>query len=409
MEISKRQLGDVVELQVKGRLDNYWADFFAGGVSAAIQEGAHHLRLDLSEVNFVSSAGIGMLVRFHQQLQAIQGSFAITQASPRVRSVIQLVALDKILFADAPVATPTAPAAKVHTTLTTELGSFDVYELAPTGSMECTLVGRPELLATTGFGAEQSVTRHVGRSALAVGLGAFGASYEDGRGRFGEFLSVGGCSAHLPTDASNMPDYLISAKNFVPELQVLYGVECHGAASRLVRFEAPREGRMALSALAQLCLQLSASSSIALAIVAEAATLVGASLRASPDNGASFEFPQIRKTIAFTPSSEHSTAVIVGICSYDPPSELQPFVRPLAGEGPAVGHFHGAVFSYRPVQRGHIELAGTVRSIFQLQTLRAVIHLVNDCRPLNGAGQTELIRGACWFGSIAKYTREEKA
>jgi len=178
-----------------------------------------------------------------------------------------------------------------------------------------------------------------------------------------------------------------------------------------VRFEAQRDGRTPLSGLAQLCLQLSGSSSIALAIVAEAATMVGASLRASPENGtgASFVFPQIRKTIAFTPSAEHSTAVIVGICSYDPPVELRPFVRPLAGECPTMGHFHGAVFSYRPVQRGHIELAETVRSIFESQTLKAVIHLINDCRPLNGAGETELIRGACWLAPIAKYTREEKA
>jgi anti-anti-sigma factor len=409
MEISKRQLGDIVELQVKGRLDNYWADFFAGGISDAIQEGAHHLRLDLSEVNFVSSAGIGILVRFHQQLQAIQGSFTITQASPRVRSTIQLVALDKILLADVPIAMPAAAAAKDHATLTTELGSFDVYELAPSARMECKLLGRPELLVSTGFSAEQCSTRTMGESALAVGLGAFGGSYEEGRGRFGEFLSVGGCSAHLPTDASYTPDYLISAKDFVPELQVLYGAECHGAASRLVRFEGLPGGRMPLSGLAQLCLQLSGSSSIALAIVAEAATMVGAALRTSPDDVASFEFPQIRKTISFTPSAEHSTAVIVGICSYAPPGELQAFVRPLTAESPAVGHFHGAVFSYLPVQRGRIELANTVRNIFQSRTLRAVIHLVNDCRPLNGIGETELIRGACWFGPIAKYTREQRA
>src|SRR5581483_8800180 len=188
----------------------------------------------------------------------------------------------------------------------------------------------------------------------------------------------------------------------------LYGAECHGAPSTLVRFEAARESRTPLSALAQFCLQLSGSSAIALAIVAEAATLVGASLRASPDNGGgiSFEFPQIRNTIAFTPSAEHSTAVIVGICSYDPPAELRPFVRPVGGDRSTEGHFHGAVFSYRPVQRGRIELADTVRNIFESQTLRALIHLVNDCRPLNGAGETELIRGACWVAPIAKFTQE---
>ena len=411
MEISKRQLGDVLELQVKGRLDNYWSDLFASDVRAAIQAGAHHLRLDLSEVHYLSSAGIGVLVQFHKQLQAIQGSFAITQASPRVRSVIQLVALDSILFADAPVVIPHPSAAKVHTTLTTELAAFDVYELATSGTMECKLVGKPELLTTDGFDAEQCVTRFLGESALAVGVGAFGACYTDGRGRFGEFLSLGGCSAHLPTDASNTPDYLISAKDFVPEVQVLYDAECHGAMSQLVRFEAPREGRTALSGLARQCLQLSGSSSLGLAIVAEAATLVGVALRASPETGAgaSFVFPQIRNAIAFTPSTEHSTAVIAGICSCDPPGELHSFLRPLTADGREMGHFHSAVFSYRPVQRGHIQLVETVRNIFQSQTLRTVMHLLNDWRPLNGAGETELVRGACWFGPIAKFTREAKA
>ena len=409
MEISKRQLGDIVELQVKGRLDNYWADFFAGRVSAAIQEGAHHLRLDLSEVNFLSSAGIGILVRFHQQLQAIQGSFAITQASPRVRSTIQLVALDKILFADATVVAPAARAAPLHETLATDLGAFDVYELAPNAKMDCTLVGRPELLANGGFRAEQCVSRMLGRSALAIGLGAFGSSYEDGRGRFGEFLAAGGCSAHLPTDSSNTPDYLISAKDFVPELQVLYAAECQGSPSRLVRFEAPREARISVSGVAQTCLQLSGSSSIALVVVAEAATLVGVGLRESPELGASFEFPRIRSTVSFTPSAEPSTVVIAGLCSYDPPEELQPFVRPLIPGGPVVSHFHAAVFSYHPVQRGQIDLGDTVRNMFRSQTLKTVIHLMHDSRPLNGAGETELIRGACWVGPIAKFTREAHA
>jgi anti-sigma B factor antagonist len=411
MEISKRQLGDVLELQVKGRLDNYWSDLFAGDVSAAIQAGAHHLRLDLSEVNYLSSAGIGVLVQFHKQLQAIHGSFAITQASARVRSVIQLVALDSILFTNAPVVVLPPSAGKAHTTLTTELAAFDVYELAPSATMECKLIGKPELLATQGFDAEQCVTRFLEESVLAIGVGAFGASYTDGRGRFGEFLSLGGCSAHLPTDKSDTPDYLISAKDFVPEVQVLYDAECHGPMSQLVRFEAPREGRTALSGLARQCLELSGSTSIGLAVVAEAATLVGLGLRASPENGAgaSFAFPQIRNEITFTPSIEHCTAVITGICSCAPPSELQSFLRPLTADGRELGHLHSAVFSYRPIQRGYIQMVETVRNIFQSQTLRTVMHLFNDWRPLNGAGETELVRGACWFAPIAKCTREANA
>ena len=85
MEVSKHQFGDVLEVRVKGRLDNQWADFFAEGLAAAIQEGAHHLRLNLCDVTYLSSAGIGVLMRCHQQLHAIQGTLVIGDASPQVR------------------------------------------------------------------------------------------------------------------------------------------------------------------------------------------------------------------------------------------------------------------------------------------------------------------------------------
>ena len=72
---SKQRIGDVLELEIQGRLDGYWADHLAQSLDDAIREGTRNLRLNLSGVSYSSSAGIRVLVRAHKQLSAIQGSF----------------------------------------------------------------------------------------------------------------------------------------------------------------------------------------------------------------------------------------------------------------------------------------------------------------------------------------------
>ena len=93
MEISKELVGDVLELQVRGRLDGYWADHLAQSLDDAVREGTRNLSLNLSEVSYLSSAGIRVLVRAHKQLSAIQGSFSVSAPSEAVRSILQLTGL----------------------------------------------------------------------------------------------------------------------------------------------------------------------------------------------------------------------------------------------------------------------------------------------------------------------------
>ncbi len=62
-----------------------------------IREGAHHLRLDLSEVNYLSSAGVGALMKGYRDTTELQGSFLISAASERVRAVLRLVDLESLL------------------------------------------------------------------------------------------------------------------------------------------------------------------------------------------------------------------------------------------------------------------------------------------------------------------------
>ena len=77
-------------------------------------------------------------------------------------------------------------------------------------------------------------------------------------------------------------------------------------------------------------------------------------------------------------------------------------VRPLGKEPLPAGHFHTAVFSYRPLKKGEMDLKTTVSTLFESETLQAVLHLLNDDREIAGAGQSEFVRGACWVGPISE-------
>jgi len=146
-------------------------------------------------------------------------------------------------------------------------------------------------------------------------------------------------------------------------------------------------------------------------MVAEAAGLVGAALRRSPAQPASesvrFQFPEIRDWLTFTGDRAYNrcVALVVGVALAGDGGELAPMVRSLEHAGanatrPMTGHFHAAAFSYRPLQKGKIDLTRTVKGLFEEQALQGILHLLSEYRTIGGAGQSEFVRGACWIGPI---------
>ena len=108
MEIDERQVGDSLELAIRGRLDSYWADHLAARLSEVIQKGHHHLLLNLSATAYLSSAGIGIVVQFYKQLRDIDGSLLIVEPSPQVEKILGISGLTQLL------STPSAEREKVE-------------------------------------------------------------------------------------------------------------------------------------------------------------------------------------------------------------------------------------------------------------------------------------------------------
>jgi anti-anti-sigma factor len=416
MEIIAQQSGNALELKIKGRLDAYWANHLASRVDEVIREGAHRIRLNMAEVEYLSSAGVGLLIQYYRKLQEIHGSFAVTNPSKPVQTVLGLANLDTLLVAEVRPPSALLPTLFPVKRLERTRATFEVFEYVADATLTCRAVGAPELLDGCRFRAEHCRTLTFPASSFGLGLGAFGHEYADCHNRFGEFLAVAGAAAYLPTDGTNVPDYLVAAETFVPEVQVLYGLVAEGAFAYLARFEANREtGGVNLAELVDACLEIADAEAVGVVLVAETAGLIGAALRRSPASNANgkseaapLAYPQIREWLSFTAerAHAHSLALAVGVAVRGECAALSPFIRPLGQKAGPLGHFHAAAFPYRPLKKGEINLQKTVATLFDGAVLHDVLHLLNDDREILGAGESEFVRGACWIAPVTEIITE---
>jgi len=400
MDIQRDKRGAELILILRGRLDASWAGHVATALAAAVRDGEHHLRVEMSAVGYVSSAGLRTLLTAHRQAKAIGGSFGVLAPSLAVREVLELAGLEQLIAAVAPAAAPAATVpARVHE------GTAARHELHPvagarTGGLRVRITGEVGRLRH-GTAPEALSPARFGPGTFALGVGALGTDAADSCGRLGELLAVGGAAAYQPTDGPGRPDFVVTEGGLEPSGHLLLGLAGEGDFSLLSRFTPLGDRRtVPLAALAAEALELGAAPAVAFVAAVETAGLVGATLRRSPAAEAGgderFAFPAVRDWLSFTPERafRDSTALLAGVVAR-PGTPFDPLLRPLGGND-LRAHVHAAVFPYRPVRQGAVELAATVQELFEGQGLQAILHLLADPRGPGGAGDSEFLRGVLW-------------
>ena len=80
-----------------GHLDPEGAALAREDLAARIAPSTPSLLLDLSAVDWMSSAGVGALMQLRSQVQAQHGAIALFGCSSRVRSVLRVCGLENLL------------------------------------------------------------------------------------------------------------------------------------------------------------------------------------------------------------------------------------------------------------------------------------------------------------------------
>jgi len=396
VEIVKERSGDYLDVRVSGRLDNHWSTPFDEAIEEMIREGAHHLRVDLTDVTYLSSAGIGALMKAYSDTTNLQGSFVISAASERVRTVLKMVALESLLFGEEGEPEPRiATAAATVTQVQSEHALFECHSL-PGAPCDLQLVGDPTKLQS---GFDESTTLVAAPDVFALGVGALGHSYDECRGLFGEFLAAAGTAAYMPTDGTSTPDYMTRSGELVAEIQALYAIVFRGSPSHLLRFDAATAGgAVPLSEIVSVCAEVAGTPQTGIVMAAEVSGLICTLLRRSPVEASRFDFPAVREWLSYLPEHEHgrSSSIVVGVTSKTSSSFLRPVNERLHG------HFHAAVTAFRSLPRGRVEMTDVLAQAIQPRSVTSIVHLLRDDRPIEGGGESEFLRGACWVFPIGE-------
>lgn len=402
MELQTKKSGRYFIILAKGRLDANWADYFAETFMGYIRKGEHQLVVDARHLVFLSSAGIRSLIKISKELAKVNGSFLIVHATDFVAETLQTTGLGQWLSGKAPEGTGIDYPEKEKADPTRFLLNKDARMLLrvenkwkPWQSV------REEQLKEISFKT----------NSFALGIGS-PKSDEQKTAEFGEFLVVCGNLVYQPPESGSRPDFLLPVADYIPEIRSIQTLYCEGEMSHLLRF-APEEqkGNHKISDLAQQALTLSQSKLAAFVILAEIDGLVGAYLTKSPsgiDNTDNPRLSEMREMLSY--SSERvftrEQALVFGIAGKEGQSKNESLLRKIPSKPGLTAHIHAVVFPYQPLQNGKLDIKEQMDKFFNGPPPKALMHLVEDNRPVQGLGESAFIRGAMWCSAVQNKDEE---
>ncbi|WP_131742427.1 STAS domain-containing protein [Actinomadura roseirufa] len=94
--VEHREEHGLTVVKISGEIDVFTSPRLREALLDIIDNGGPHLLVDLGEVTFLDSTGLGVLVGIYHRLRARDGSMSFVGANDRVRRVFHVTQLTKI-------------------------------------------------------------------------------------------------------------------------------------------------------------------------------------------------------------------------------------------------------------------------------------------------------------------------
>lgn len=97
MEVTSKQLRRCYLVTVKGRIDAATAKDFATALNEIINMGHYNIIINLKEVTYISSAGLGELIDAQKKCKPLgRGEVILTELPPRITEILELAGLQQL-------------------------------------------------------------------------------------------------------------------------------------------------------------------------------------------------------------------------------------------------------------------------------------------------------------------------
>lgn len=89
--------GQILAFKLSGRLDALQVDYLYSVLENRIRDGHSKIILDCHEMEYISSMGLGMLMRVHAKMRKQSGDVKLARVHGAVADVLSLTRLDRVL------------------------------------------------------------------------------------------------------------------------------------------------------------------------------------------------------------------------------------------------------------------------------------------------------------------------
>ena len=96
MNLIKKAAGDALTIALEGRLDTTTSPQLDNEVDVSL-EGVKDLTLDFSELAYISSAGLRVLLRAQRKMNGCQGAMRVTGVNDSIMEIFEITGFSEIL------------------------------------------------------------------------------------------------------------------------------------------------------------------------------------------------------------------------------------------------------------------------------------------------------------------------
>ena len=102
-DFSCERVGECLVVTVRGEIDHHTAVAIRNGIDAVLFDTRpSHLRLDLSQVGFMDSSGLGLIMGRFSVMRELGGTLAVWDPSPETAKILALAGMERIVSIEYP-------------------------------------------------------------------------------------------------------------------------------------------------------------------------------------------------------------------------------------------------------------------------------------------------------------------
>ena len=332
MKIESHIKDSVATVNLEGTLNVLGAASVDEELKQLIKTGSRKIELDMSKVDYISSAGLRALTGNMKSLHEIGGSLRIIEASERVMNFLEMTGVFDLLMSSGAVK-PKIPLSVERF----ESSTIETYTADSNSSLSLL-----SIVSQTGAVIEFPET------IVAFGAGSFVDDGGLGKLLSGIFLAAGGTAVMKPLEAGSSLDFFDYAHTYIPKLKAEESVVLEGTFADQSSISAGAGPPLNLWRLLKKTLSARRNLRTGFVLIAECAQIQG---RRGPGD------------ISDTSEYRDVNVLLCGLVSMNAADQIK-MLHPVRDIENLCIAAHFAVFDLHPLRIGYAKLEDSVSSLY---------------------------------------------